>query len=105
MKLKITFNNPLINDINLDRLVQNLPFLCYDFKKGLTQMNENKTNINWLVLIYQQHFLEILIKQGFARFKILHFYIKRIKILCKNNNKWSKITYQMWGGISSQHFI
>ena len=49
---------PLIIDINLDRLVQNLPFLCYnfnDFKKELIQMNEekvfNKTVINWLITI------------------------------------------------------
>jgi len=48
----------LIIDRYLDRLVQNLPFLCYnfnDFKKELIQMNEekgfNKTNINWLILI------------------------------------------------------
>ena len=41
--------------MNLDRLVQNLPFLCYnfnDFKKELIQMNENKTTINWLITIY-----------------------------------------------------
>ena len=46
---------PLINDINLDRLVQNLPFLCYnfnDFKKELIQMNENKTNVNWEITTY-----------------------------------------------------
>ncbi|MEE3344810.1 MAG: hypothetical protein VZS44_12000, partial [Bacilli bacterium] len=50
---------PLINVINLDRLVQNLPFLCYnfnDFKKELIQMNEekgfNKTVINCLSMIY-----------------------------------------------------
>ena len=67
-------------------------------------MNENKTNINWLISIYPT-LSKNTYKQGFARFKILHFFIKRIKVLCKNNNKRSKILYQIKVGIFSQRLV
>ena len=37
--------------MNLAKLVQNQPFLCYNFndfkREEVISMNENKTNINW----------------------------------------------------------
>ena len=51
-------------------------------------MNENKTNINWLISIYPT-----LSKKGNARFKILHFFIKRIKII---KNVKNIISNKVW---------
>ena len=51
---------------NSGRLVQNLPFLCYNFnnfkREKIISMNENKNNINWLACNMPTHF--ILIKRG-----------------------------------------
>ena len=66
-------------------------------------MNENKTNINWLVSIYPT-LSKKAYKIRLCEIWDLTFFIKKTNILCKNGKKWSKKPHQIRGGISSQHF-
>ena len=54
-KLLITSYLKTYNCYKFRQISTKSAFLCYnfnDFKKELIQMNENKTNINWLITIY-----------------------------------------------------
>ena len=42
MNIQMNQNKQKINNINLDRLVQNLPFLCYNFNDFIKGVDPNE---------------------------------------------------------------